>query len=65
MKQEFLDTKELAERWGFSPRTLEKWRQDGRGPRFVKAGPKNNKVLYAITAVKNYEKKFLHRTGDD
>jgi len=29
-----LEQKELAERWRMSPRTLEQWRWQGRGPRF-------------------------------
>lgn len=27
---------ELARRWGVSPRTLERWRSEGRGPAYLK-----------------------------
>lgn len=39
-EQEFLDTKSAAKRLGLSYQTLEKWRSQQRGPRFVKLGNK-------------------------
>ena len=38
-----LDQKHLAERWLISPRTLEQWRWQGRGPRYLKIG---GRVVY-------------------
>ncbi len=38
MEQNFLTTKLLARRWKITPRTLERWRADGKGPRFVRIG---------------------------
>ena len=40
-----LDQKHLAERWLISPRTLEQWRWQGRGPRYLKIG---GRVVYAL-----------------
>ena len=40
-----LDQKHLAERWLISPRTLEQWRWQGRGPRYLKIG---GRVVYRI-----------------
>jgi predicted site-specific integrase-resolvase len=34
----FYNQTELAETLGISPRTLEKWRQNGEGPMFIKLG---------------------------
>ena len=39
----FLSTTNLAEYLHVSPRTIERWRVEGNGPRFVKAG---HRVLY-------------------
>jgi len=41
-------TKELATRWHMSERTLEKMRQDGNGPPYIKCC---RKVLYDTAAV--------------
>ena len=31
-----LNENELAQRWGLSPKTLQRWRSEGRGPRYLK-----------------------------
>ena len=31
-----LNENELAQRWGVSPKTLQRWRSEGRGPRYLK-----------------------------
>ena len=38
MEHNFLTTKLLARRWRITPRTLERWRADGEGPRFLRIG---------------------------
>lgn len=38
-----LSTRELAERWNISRRTLDRWRWAGEGPRFLKLG---GRVVY-------------------
>ncbi len=38
MEHNFLTTKLLARRWKITPRTLERWRADGKGPRFLRIG---------------------------
>lgn len=52
-----LDQKQLAARWHMHPRTLENWRQQGRGPRFFKLhdGPKAP-VRYRLEDILNFEK---------
>ena len=52
-----IDQKELARRWLISPRTLEQWRWQGRGPRFLKLG---GRVLYRLADVEAYETDNLH-----
>jgi hypothetical protein len=43
---------ELALRWNMSPRTLERWRWLGQGPRYLKIG---GRVRYPVEAVETYE----------
>lgn len=43
---------QLAERWQMSPRTLEQWRWLGKGPKFLKIGPR---VLYDEDEITAYE----------
>lgn len=54
---ETLDQRQLAARWNMNPRTLENWRQQGRGPKFFKLhnGPKAP-VRYRMEDIVNYEK---------
>jgi hypothetical protein len=52
-----LEQKELAERWRMSPRTLEQWRWQERGPRFLKLG---GRVVYPVNEVENFEAAHLH-----
>jgi predicted site-specific integrase-resolvase len=56
MQDEFLKQKDVARRWGISPRTLERWRVIGHGPRFVKVGAH---VVYRMCDVRAYEIKRI------
>lgn len=51
------DQKALAERWLLSPRTLEQWRWQGKGPRFLKVGAR---VVYRLEDVEAFEAASLH-----
>ena len=42
---------ELAARLNISPRTLERWRWTGEGPRFMKVG---GRVVYRLEDVEGY-----------
>ena len=48
-------SKELAERWHISTRTLCNWRVQKRGPKFVKYGWA---VLYPEKEITGYERRF-------
>jgi len=52
-----LDQRDLAARWLVSPRTLEQWRCQGRGPRFLKLG---GRVVYPMEEVEAFESANLH-----
>jgi hypothetical protein len=43
---------ELSRRWQVSPRTLERWRWLGQGPRFMKLG---GRVAYRLEDVEAFE----------
>lgn len=43
---------DLARRWRISPRTLERWRWLGQGPRYLKIG---GRVVYRAEDVEAYE----------
>jgi hypothetical protein len=43
---------DLADRWRMSPRTLERWRWEGRGPHYLKLG---NRIAYRIEDVEAFE----------
>jgi predicted site-specific integrase-resolvase len=47
-----LNQVELAARWKISPRTLERWRWSGVGPRFIKLG---GRVVYRLEDIESFE----------
>jgi hypothetical protein len=50
--------KQLARRWRLSHRTLERWRSEGTGPRFLKI---NGRCLYRLEDVEAFERDHLHK----
>jgi hypothetical protein len=47
-----IDQDAVAQRWSVSPRTLERWRWIGTGPRFLKIG---GRVVYRVEDIEAYE----------
>lgn len=43
---------ELSRRWSISPRTLERWRWLGQGPRYLKIG---GRVVYRLEDIEAFE----------
>ncbi|AMS42471.1 helix-turn-helix transcriptional regulator [Aminobacter aminovorans] len=52
-----LNQVELSRRWKLSPRTLERWRWLGQGPRYLKVG---GRVVYRLEDVIEFEQQRLH-----
>ena len=52
-----LNENELAQRWGVSPKTLQRGRSEGRGPRDLKL---SKRVGYPVDAVIEFERDALH-----
>ena len=46
------DQLQLAERWGLSPKTLERWRVIGTGPKYISLP---GKVIYRLCDIEAYE----------
>jgi predicted site-specific integrase-resolvase len=57
-----LNQAQLAERWGVSPRTLERWRWRGQWPRFLKLG---GRVAYRLSDIELFEQKRLRESTSD
>ncbi len=51
------DQRRLADRWLLSPRTLEQWRWQGKGPRYLKIG---GRVVYRLSDIEAFEAASLH-----
>lgn len=47
-----MNQRELSARWKLSPRTLERWRWIGEGPKFLKLG---GRVVYRLSDIEEYE----------
>ena len=52
VSEQFLNQKQLARRWGLSPRTLERWRCQGQGPDYLKLV---GRVSYRLSDVEAFE----------
>jgi len=52
-----VDQKGLAARWLISPRTLEQWRWQGKGPKYLKIG---GRVVYRLQDVEQFEAQHVH-----
>lgn len=54
-----LNENELAQRWGVSPKTLQRWRSEGRGPRYLKL---SKRVSYPLESILDFEYSALHES---
>ena len=48
----FLNPRELAARWRVSTKTLERWRNDGGGPAYLKL---QGRILYRLSEIESFE----------
>jgi predicted DNA-binding transcriptional regulator AlpA len=53
---------ELAERWGISPKTLQRWRSEGRGPRYFKL---SKRVCYPLDQILAFENGSLYESTSE
>jgi helix-turn-helix protein len=52
------DQKQLADRWGISPKTLERWRWLGQDPKFLKLG---GRIAYRLEDIEAFEMQQLRQ----
>ncbi len=62
MSTQHLNQSQLAERWNISPRTLERWRWLGQGPRFLKIG---GRVIYRVEDIQRFEELSSRASTDN
>jgi hypothetical protein len=62
MSIKHLSQSELVERWGVSPRTLERWRWLGFGPRYIKVG---GRVVYRVDEIEAFEQRQTRQSTSD
>lgn len=55
-RDRLLDAHQLAKRWNLSPRTLERHRMNGDGPRYLRVG---GAVRYRLADIEAYEAEQL------
>lgn len=60
MVTKHLNQIELSRRWGVSPRTLERWRWIGSGPRYLRLG---GRVAYRLEDIETFETSRLADPG--
>lgn len=54
--------RDLAERWGVSVKTLQRWRTEGRGPRYLKL---SKRVIYPLDEIQAFESKALYTSTSE
>ncbi|WP_235931961.1 helix-turn-helix domain-containing protein [Sheuella amnicola] len=59
MEKLVLNENELAQRWGISSKTLQRWRSEGRGPRFLKL---SKRVIYPLDEIQHFESNALYES---
>jgi predicted site-specific integrase-resolvase len=62
MSIKHLGQADLAERWGVSQRTLERWRWLGFGPRYIKIG---GRVVYRVDEIEAFEQRQTRQSTSD
>jgi len=58
-----LTTADLAERLGVSPRTVDDWRVDKKGPAYIRIGRGDDTVRYRLADVEAWEAERLVTLG--
>ncbi len=59
MEVKHMNQRQLADRWNVSEATLERWRSEGIGPRFMKI---QGRVLYRLQDIEAYEEQCLRES---
>ena len=60
--RKYLSQKELARRWNFTVKTIQRWRAENKGPEYINF---YGRVRYTPEAVREFEEKFLNEEGEN
>ena len=64
-ERHFLSEGELANRWGLSPKTLQRWRVLGMGPLFAKFSKKVSYPIQGPGGVLDWEQRILYSSTSE
>ena len=64
-ERRFLSEGELANRWGLSPKTLQRWRAQGTGPLFAKFSKKVSYPLEGQGGILDWEQRILYSSTSE
>lgn len=62
MNVKHLNQRQMADRWGVSEATLERWRSEGIGPVYLKL---QGRVLYRLEDVEAFESESLRKSTSE
>lgn len=62
METKHLNQRQLASRWNLSEATLERWRTEGIGPKFMKI---QGRVLYRLLDIEKFENNSLRKSTSE
>ncbi len=62
MEKVVMSENELALHWGVSPKTLQRWRNEGRGPRYLKL---SKRVVYPLAEIRTFESNALYASTSE
>lgn len=62
MEKVVMSENELAQHWGVSPKTLQRWRSEGRGPRYLKL---SKRVVYPLVEIRTFESNALYASTSE
>lgn len=57
-----ITSEDLSKRWGLHLNTIQRWRTEGGGPKFIRLGLK--RILYPMAEVEAYESRTVVSTSD-
>ena len=62
MEKVVMSENELAQHWGVNLKTLQRWRSEGRGPRYLKL---SKKVVYPLVEIRTFEANALYASTSE
>lgn len=62
----YLDTNQLAQKFGIKAQTVRSWRLKGTGPRYIRLGPpRRGRVVYDMREIERWVAARVHRSTSE